>query len=161
MPFLFRDASSMKLRKVLTTDCLRLNLPAASKRAAIAEMLDILIAAGKVRPADRAAVLEALLKREQKMSTGMQNGVAIPHAKCPQVDGLRAAVALKQEGLDFESLDGQPSRIFVMTVSPLKGSGPHIQFLAEISRIISEPGMRDRLLSAGSVSEVYTLLTQG
>lgn len=150
----------MNLRKILTTDCLRLRLKAETKPLLIAEMLDILIAAGKVTGCDRDAALDALLKRERKMSTGMQNGVAIPHAKCEQVDRLAAAVALKPEGLDFDSLDGEPSRIFVMTLSPLKRSGPHIQFLAEVSRIINQPGVRERLLQAVSTEELYTLLVQ-
>ena len=79
---------------------------------------------------DKDTVLKAVLEREAQMSTGMQLGVAIPHCKTTAVDGIVTALAIKKEGVDFSSLDGELSKIFVMTVSSTLRAGPHIEFLA-------------------------------
>ena len=105
-----------------------------SKQEIIENLLDILVNTGKVK--NRAPALEALLEREAKMSTGIQQGVAIPHGKTDAVDGLLACVGIKKDGVDFEALDEIPSKIFIMTLSPLTRTGPHVQFLAEISRVL-------------------------
>jgi len=86
-----------------------LGLKSTTSSPVIEEMVDTLVAAGQIK--DRAVALQAILERERKMSTGMQNGIAIPHGKTSAVDTLVSLVGLKPEGLDFESLDGQP-RVF-------------------------------------------------
>ena len=75
------------------------------------------------------------------------------------VDSLTVGIGIHKEGVAFDSMDGSPSQIFIMTVSPTKRAGPHIQFLAEISRLISPPEERERLLAAQSNSEIYEILT--
>ena len=136
----------MKLKKTLSLDTVWVDLKADTKQGIIEEMIDRLVAAGKIK--DRAAALQAVLEREEKMSTGMQNGVAIPHGKTDAVKSLITAVGLNKEGVDFDSMDGTPSTIFIMTVSPLKRTGPHIQFLAEVSRLLSQSAEREKLLQA-------------
>ena len=118
---------------------------------------DRLIAVGKID--DRDAVLEAVLEREAKMSTGMQNGVAIPHGKTDAVKSLVAAIGLSKAGVDFDSMDGEVCTIFVMTLSPLKRRGPHMQFLAEVSRLIGQPAERERLLACQTHNDIYELFT--
>lgn len=103
--------------------------------------------------------MEAVLTREEKMSTGMENGIAIPHGKTDSVDNLIIAVALKKEGVDFDSMDGQVSTIFIMTISPQSRSGPHIQFLAEVSKVLKEPEAREMLLAARTVEEVIRVFS--
>lgn len=147
----------MNLKKVLSPDVVWVDLKAATKKGIIEEMVDRLVAAGKVK--DRATVLEAVLEREAKMSTGMQNGVAIPHGKTNAVKELVAAVGLQKAGVDFDAMDGQPCTIFIMTLSPKNRSGPHMQFLAEVSRLISQPAEREKLLAAITHAEIYELLT--
>ena len=147
----------MNLKKVLSPESVWVDLKAGSKQAVIEEMVDRLVAAGKVQ--DRQAILDAVIERESKMSTGMQNGVAIPHGKTDAIEELVAAIGIHKEGVDFESMDGSPSRIFIMTLSPTKRTGPHIQFLAEVSRLISPPEEREKLLAAQTHGEVYELLT--
>ncbi len=92
------------------------------------------------------------------MSTGMQLGVAIPHAKTSAIQELVTAVALSPEGIEFDSLDGQPSRIFVVTVSPPTDVATHIRFLADISRQLSSEDVRLRLLEAKTVDEMVSAL---
>jgi PTS system nitrogen regulatory IIA component len=120
-------------------------------------MVDRLFAAGKIK--DREAVLQAIFDRETKMSTGMQNGVAIPHGKTDAVDTLVAAVGLQKAGVDFDAMDGLPCTIFIMTISPAKRSGPHMQFLAEVSRLIGQPAEREKLLAAQTHGQIYEQLT--
>ena len=146
----------MNLKKPLTVETIRLDLKGATKEAILAEMVDLLVASGHIR--DREAVLKAVLEREKRMSTGMQNGIAIPHGKTDSVDCLVAALGIKRGGVDFGALDGQPSTIFVMTVSPDSRTGPHIQFLAEVSRPLNDASVRSKLLSAATREEVLHLL---
>ena len=151
----------MNLKKVLSCDTISLELKSGTKEGVIEEMTDLLMAAGRIKNIeDRAIVLKAVLDREKKMSTGMQNGIAIPHGKTDAVESLVAALAVKKEGLEFGSLDGQPSRIFVMTISPDNRTGPHIQFLAEISRQLNDAKIRDAILNAKSREEIIDLLAQ-
>lgn len=146
----------MNLKKPLAVETICLELQGATKEAILAEMVDLLMASGHIR--DRDAVLKAVAERERRMSTGMQNGIAIPHGKTDSVDCLIAALGIKRGGVDFGALDGQLSNIFVMTVSPDSRTGPHIQFLAEISRPLNDPAVRAKLLSATSREEVLHLL---
>lgn len=148
----------MNIKKALTRDCVMLDLKSSTKNGVIEEMVDHLVSVGRIGPGKRDTVLAAILERERKMSTGMQHGIAIPHAKTDAVNGLITAVALKKEGLDFDSLDGQPSRIFVMTVSPMSRTGPHIQFLADIGRHLNDPAVQEKLLKAETTDAVLDLL---
>ena len=133
-------------------------LKSRTKREVMAELADLLVADHAVAAENRDAILTALQEREAKMSTGMQLGVAIPHAKTSAVSGLVTAVALCPEGVDFESLDGQPSRIFVVTVSPPTDVGTHIRFLADISRQLSSEHVRAKLLEAKTGAEMVAAL---
>lgn len=147
----------MNLRKNLSPQTIRVGLQGSTKNQIIEELLDLIVATGKVR--DRDTALSDLMAREKKMSTGMEHGVAIPHAKTDVVDGLLVALGTHSAGVDFDSLDGTPARIFIMTLSPKNRSGPHIQFLAEISRILRSESVREMMLAAGSPDELLRILT--
>ena len=150
----------MNLKKVLSAATITLSLKSTTKEGVMEELVDLLMAAGKIRDLkDRKEALKAILDRESKMSTGMQNGIAIPHGKTDRVDSLVAAIGIKKEGVDFQALDGQPSRLFVMTLSPDTRTGPHIQFLAEISRQLSDAAIRERVLKAATAEEVLDILS--
>ena len=147
----------MNLKKILTKDSILPELTADTKRGVIEEIVASMAATGTLT--NRTAAVQALLAREEKMSTGMQNGIAIPHGKTDAVNQLVAAVAVHRAGVDFASMDGKPSHIFVITLSPENRAGPHIQFLAEISRVLSRPELRKKLLSTTTADEVLNLLT--
>ena len=146
----------MNLKKALKLETISTELQATTKDGVIENLVDLLVASGKIK--DRVEALRAVLDREKKMSTGMQSGIAIPHGKIDSVDELVAAFGIKHAGVDFDSLDGLPARIFVMTLSPSNRTGPHIQFLAEISRQLNDPTVRDRLLQAASAEEILNIL---
>ena len=150
----------MNLKKVLSTNVITMELEATEKEAIIEEMVDFLISAQKIKESDREAVLQAVLKRESQMSTGIQKGIAIPHGKSAAVKELVACVALSKEGRNFNSLDGEASHIFVMTLSPLDKMGPHVQFLAEISRLLTQSSLRTELLSAQTKEAVLKLFLE-
>jgi PTS system nitrogen regulatory IIA component len=145
----------MKIKQILSPELISTSLKSTTKEGIIGELLDILIANKKI--SDREAVLAAVMERERKMSTGIQHGVAIPHAKTKAVKELVACIGLKPEGVDFDALDGEPSRIFIMTLSPIDRVGPHVQFLAEISMVIQTDKARQQLLQAKTPQEVLTV----
>ncbi len=146
----------MNLRRILTKDCLVLELKASDKAGVLAELVDALVAAGRLP--ERETGLRAVLERERKMSTGLQSGIAIPHGKTDCVDNLVAVFGRKRAGIAFDSLDGQPARIFLLTLSPLTRTGPHIQFLAEISRTLHDDATRERILTSDNADEILSLL---
>ena len=147
----------MNLKKYLDKNNIFLDLKSGSKETVIEEMIDRLVDSGKLK--EKARPLQAIQAREQKMGTGMEHGIAIPHGKTDAVDHLVTAVGLKQEGIDFEAIDGKPSRIFIMTVSPLNRTGPHIQFLAEVSKLLKDDGTRKRLLAARTAEDVIRVFS--
>jgi fructose-specific phosphotransferase system IIA component len=147
----------MNLRKVLSPQTIKVGLQGQTKNEIIEELLDLICSTGKV--ADREVALRALLERERKMSTGMEHGVAIPHGKTETVDELVVALGTHKTGVEFESLDGELSRIFIMTLSPKDRSGPHIQFLAEVSRILRSDSVRETLLAATTPAEILRIMT--
>lgn len=147
----------MNVKRILNEEAILLNLQGTTKEAIIQEMIDFMVSKNCIK--DREAALKAVMDRERKMSTGMQHGVAIPHGKTNSVDRLVAMLALKREGIDFGSMDGKPSTIFLMTLSPLNQTGPHIQFLSEISQVLNDPVHREALLAAQSVADVLRVLS--
>ena len=149
---------SMDLRTVLTTDTVDLHLKGTTKEAIIDEMLDLLVKAGKVT--DKAAARECVLDRERKMSTGMKHGIAIPHGKTDTVSDLVACIGISDNPVDFDSLDQEPCRIFIMTLSPVNKTGPHLQFLAEVSLLFKSPEKRQLILETQDKAEVIRILTE-
>ncbi|MDR3284949.1 MAG: PTS sugar transporter subunit IIA [Treponema sp.] len=147
----------MNLRDVLTVDTVSLHLKGTTKEEIISEMLDILVAAGKVT--DKKVALACVLERELKMSTGMKHGIAIPHGKTDTVKDLVACIGISDNPVDFDSLDKEPCRIFVMTLSPVNKTGPHLQFLAEVSLLFKSPEKRQEILNTGDKEKVIDILT--
>ncbi len=144
------------LLKLLDPGCVSLNLRGTTKDEIVSEMAGILQSAGKIT--DRMLVADDVLQRERTMSTGMQHGIALPHAKTDGAKTLAVAVGLKKEGVDFDSIDGEPSKLFIMIVSPKKASGPHIQFLAAVGAVLKNADVREKLIEAQSPAEVIALL---
>ena len=134
----------------------RPGMQAADKDDVVEQMLAMLEATGKLK--DLASAREALRQNEQRTATGMQHGIAIPHAKTSAVDELLACVAVTTEPIDCSAVDGKPSRIFIMTLSPPDRVGPHIQFLSEIGRILKSRKVRNRVLQARTPAELLTAL---
>ena len=148
----------MNLKSVLTAETISLKLKGSSKNEIINELLDILVAAKKI--SDREAALNAIMDREQKMSTGMKHGIAIPHGKSNTIDDLVACIGVSENPVDFDSLDQEPCRIFIMTLSPVEKTGPHLQFLAEISLLFKSAEKRQEILDAQSADAIISILAE-
>ena len=144
--------------KLIHLNCISLNLKSGDKEGIIKEMVSLIGDAGLLE--DYEACLQAVKDREAVMSTGMQNGIAIPHGKSEGISRLEVAIGLKPKGIDFQSLDGQPSKIFIMTISPKHTTGPHIQFLASVSAILNKPGNVGAILSCRNPKELKELLVR-
>jgi len=129
-----------------------------TKEEIINELLDILVAAKKI--SDRSAALAAILDREQKMSTGMKHGIAIPHGKSPTINDLVACIGVSDGAVEFDALDHEPCHIFIMTLSPVEKTGPHLQFLAEISLLFKSAEKRQEILNASTPEEVLKILSE-
>ena len=148
----------MDLKSVLTTDTVNLHLKGKTKEEIIDEMLDILVKAGKV--SDKKSAHDCVLERERKMSTGMKHGIAIPHGKTDSVTDFVACIGISDKPVDFDSLDQEPCRIFIMTLSPVNKTGPHLQFLAEVSLLFKSADKRQQILSTQDKAEVIKILTE-
>ncbi|MDR2552405.1 MAG: PTS sugar transporter subunit IIA [Treponema sp.] len=148
----------MNLKTVLTKDTISLHLKGRTKEEIIGELLDILVAANKIQ--DRASAFAALMDRERKMSTGMKHGIAIPHGKSATIKDLVACIGIADNPVDFDSLDHEPCRIFIMTLSPLEKTGPHLQFLAEISLLFKSSEKRAEILKVQSPGEILKILAE-
>ena len=107
---------------------------------------------------DREKVLQAVLEREKIMSTGIGDGIAIPHGKSDAVNGLAAALGIHKRGVDFESLDGEPAYVFFLLVSPADVSGPHIKALARISRLLKNDDFKRKLIDASTAEEILEII---
>jgi PTS system nitrogen regulatory IIA component len=142
----------MKITEILVRDAVILNLGVRTKNDVLAEMTTAL---AKVEPqisADR--LHEVLLEREALQSTGIGDGVAIPHGKVAGLDRLVATFARSVEGVDFESIDGQPTHHLFMLVVPEHSGGKYLKALARISRFFRDPAFRQRLSDAETLEDV-------
>jgi nitrogen PTS system EIIA component len=101
-----------------------------------------------------------LADREALASTAIGDGVAIPHGKLPDLDGIMACIGRARDGVDFDSMDGKPTHIFIVMVAPENSTGSHLKALARISRVFKDPEFLRRLLEAPTADEMYTALTE-
>jgi fructose-specific phosphotransferase system IIA component len=148
-----------KLLSYIRPECICLQLASETKEKIIIELVDILVTQGRVLQRD--VVLRDVFERERVMGTGMENGIALPHAKTDGVDDLEVAIGIKKEGIDFGAMDGKKSQIFILIISPQKDSGgPHLQFLACISSILIDPQVRKALINVDSPEKVVELLRE-
>lgn len=149
----------MNLKKVLTRDSVRIGLSGTTKNEIIEELVGIIVKNDS--SLDRDILLQAVLDRESQMSTGMKNGIAIPHGKTDAVSDLHAVIGVSAEPVEFECLDKKPAQIFVMTISPASHTGPHLQFLAEVSGLLTRDDLRTKILESKSSDELLKIFLQG
>lgn len=148
----------MILTQILQPNCVKVPVESKDKEAVITELVDLLDNQGLL--SDRDVVLDAVLTRERTQSTGTGAGIAIPHGKCKAVKELVMAIGIAHEPIEFQSIDNKPVTILILLVSPADQTGPHIQALARISRLMLNEEFKARLEKANSANEVYELLSQ-
>jgi fructose-specific phosphotransferase system IIA component len=148
----------MSLIDLIEEDVIKVPLESNTKDGVIEELLNLLVQSGKV--GDRQQALSALLERESLGSTGLEMGIAVPHAKTVSVDTLTLALGVSPSGIDFQAADGEKSRLFFLMLAPPDQAGPHIEALAEIARLARSPAFLKALANAGSAREIIELLSE-
>ncbi len=146
----------MRLTEILKPQNIKVPLVATSKADAIKELIDLLAASGEVTDPKR--VLEAVLDREATRTTGIGNGLAIPHGKCAGATNLVMAIGKAAEPIDFQSIDGKPVSLIWLLSSPPEKTGPHIHALARISRLMTMDKFRQALFAATTPQEMFDII---
>jgi len=148
----------MNITDLLEVGAVTTNLKGREKPEVLAELVDLLETSGSIKKTGKTEILKKLEEREMLGSTGIGKGVAIPHAKCQKVKKMIASFGIAKKGLDFKSLDGEPTRIFFLLVAPGETPGPHLKALAKISRLLDDKFIRDRLLSVKNSQDVLRII---
>lgn len=146
------------ISKFLNPKCISCNLEGNTKDEILSEMVNLLANSGKVK--DKAKILEEINAREKVMSTGIEKGIAFPHVRSHDVSDVCVAIGIKKDGVDFKSLDGQPSKIFVMIVSPDADSSPLMRVMAAFSGALMHIEIKAKLLIAKTPEEVIDILKE-
>ncbi len=146
----------MRLTDILQPVCVKVPLESGDKTGVITELVDLLAANGKV--ADRDTLLEAVLAREATRTTGIGHGLAIPHGKSDAARRLVMAVGTPASPIDFDSIDHEPVTVITLLASPADQTGPHIQALARISRLMLMDNFRSAVSRAQSAEELYGII---
>lgn len=148
----------MALIDLIGADVVKVPLAGKSKDEVIRELLEVLSSAGRL--ADQRKAYEAVLAREALGSTGLENGIAVPHAKTTAVKTLTIAIGVAPSGIDFQALDGKPSTLFFLILAPPDQSGPHIEALAEIARMTRSTAFCRAVAGARNADEVVELFRE-
>lgn len=150
----------MKLSDFVVREAILPTLQVESKEAAIRSMVGSLKESGNIPPEEEEGIVAAIMKREELGSTGIGNGVAVPHTKHPSVDQLVATVAIAPDGVDFASLDGEAVYILFLLVSPPERPGDHLRGLENISRHLRNQNFCNFLRQSKTQAEVMELLEE-
>jgi PTS system nitrogen regulatory IIA component len=145
----------MKIVEFLRSDCVIHDLTGRTGQAVLSELCRPLAQAQKV---DAQRLLETLLEREKLGSTGIGDGVAIPHGKVAGLPALSASFGRSTAGIDFRAIDGRPTNLFFALFAPENSAGAHLKALARISRIFKNGSFRESILRAGNAAEIYRLI---
>jgi len=148
----------MILTQILEENCIKVPLDSSEKIPAITELVELLDANGLLH--DKELILDAVITREKTRSTGIGSGIAIPHGKCKAVNELIMAVGIAKDPIDFDSIDAKPVKIIMLLVSPADQTGPHIQALARISRLMLNEQFRTQLENTKTPQETYDLIRE-
>ena len=148
----------MKIRDFLVDQAVSCDVTSQAKEDVIRELVGLLVKAGSVKERDQDRLVQILLNREALGSTGIGQGVAIPHGKADCVSRLVAAFGVSKAGVKFESLDGEPVNIFFLLVAPEDSAGPHLKALARISRLLKDKHFRDSLRVAKDARHLVNII---
>jgi PTS system nitrogen regulatory IIA component len=149
----------MKILDILDKRLIIPQLTSKTKEGVLRELVHVLSETDRQVSEDR--LIEILLERESLGSTGIGEGVAIPHGKSREVRKILASFGRSLPGLDFQSLDGKPTYLFFLLIAPENSAGLHLKALAQISRLMKDQALRKRLMEADSADEIYEIFSEG
>ena len=148
----------MKILDYLPEAVIEADLKSETKDGVLKELVSLLVNNNQVTNADKA--LEVLLEREKLGTTGIGDGVAIPHAKFNNIKNLAAAFGRSRKGIDFQSLDNKPAHLFFLFLAPENSATLHLKILARISRLLKKPAFREALMQADDNKEIYRVIAE-
>ena len=151
--------NKMKIMDFLNKKAISADLKSTDKEGIIKELVDLLIASGAVK-SKKEYIVKALMAREALGSTGIGQGIGIPHGKSSYVKSLIASFGISKNGVDFESLDGEPAYIFFLLMAPEDSAGPHLKALARISRLLKDKYVREMLKKAQDEKEIIKIINE-
>lgn len=148
--------TAMKITEFLDKRGIKVGIEAVEKEDALKELVDTL--SEVVDIGDKKSIVRALIERENLGSTGIGQGIAIPHGKTDRVKGIVSVLGISRKGVNFEALDGEPVYIFFLLVAPKETSGPHLKALAQISRLLRDTYFCELLKRCNTPDEVFELI---
>ena len=148
----------MKITEMLKREFVLEQLKAGNKRDALAELAGV-FAQGRTK-VDSEAMLHVLLERERLGSTGIGDGIAIPHGKLPGLEEMVVSFGRSREGIAFEAMDGKPVHLFFLLMAPENSAGQHLKALAKISRMLKDANFRKNLLEAKMHEDLFRIIVE-
>ncbi len=147
----------MKILDVLQKDAILADLKSKDKKGILEELATPLAGIARIT---RDSLVKVLMERERLGSTGIGGGIGIPHGKLKNLDSLALGFGLSKKGVDFESMDGRPTHIFFLLVTPESSTGLHLKLLARISRILKNDIFKEKLMNAANREEIYEAIRE-
>ncbi len=148
----------MEIRDFLNPKAISVDLEATTKEGVIKELLGMLAKAGAIK--NETQLFKILMGREALGSTGIGQGVGIPHGKTDSLRRLVGALGISKTGVDFDSLDGEPTHILFLLIAPEDSAGPHLKALAKISRLLKDKFFREKLVKAKTKKEIIDIIAK-
>jgi len=150
----------VRLSELLSPSRIRVPLTATDKEGVLRELVDLLVTGNGGGGHTRDDVLEAILERERQFPTGIGYGVAVPHGKTPALSSLVVVAGTTPAPVPYETIDGEPVRLFFLLAGPESAAAAHVKVLSRISRLVRREPIRGRLLGAKSPEEFYRVLCE-
>jgi len=147
----------MKILEVLQKEAILEDLVSTDKKGVLEELV---APVAKVANVSEDGLVKVLLERERLGSTGIGGGVGIPHGKLKNLENIVLGFGLSRNGVDFESMDGKPTHVFFLLVTPENSTGLHLKMLARISRLLKDESFKERLISASNQEEILSVIQE-
>jgi len=144
----------IKISNILDEECIKLEMTASKKKDAVDELLEMLKSAGKINHIDKDELLRDMLSREKVSSTGIGDGIAIPHKLITGLENTIIAFGRKRSGINFDSIDGRPASLFFLILGKEGSSANHLRLLSKLARLLHNPDFRETLSTAQTPLEV-------
>lgn len=148
----------MKITDILEEDSIIEELTSRDKKGVLEELVSVLVKHGRLKDTEKS--VQVLLERERLGSTGIGDGIAIPHGKLSQINNIICSFGRTRTGIDFQSIDEKPTYLFFLLLAPEDSASEHLQALARLSRLLKDEQLRKRLLKANTKKDIYRIIAE-
>ena len=148
----------MKITDILEENSIIEELTSRDKKGVLEELVSVLVDHGRLKDTEKS--VQVLLERERLGSTGIGDGIAIPHGKLRQINSIICSFGRTRTGIDFQSIDEKPTHLFFLLLAPEDSASEHLQALARLSRLLKDNQLRKRLMEADSKKEIYCIIAE-